>query len=61
MNAPSTAQALSRQDMEAILTATRALAEPFDLMTMQSSLITRKRNGPRAKSSTASMPKCRRC
>ncbi len=34
MTAPSTAPELSRQDMEAILAATRALAEPFDLMTM---------------------------
>ena len=34
MNAPRTVEGLSRQDMAAILAVTRALAAPFDLLTM---------------------------
>ena len=34
MNAPRMVDALSRQDMEVILAVTRALAAPFDLLTM---------------------------
>lgn len=52
MNAPSTGEGLSREDMEAILDVTRALAAPFDLLTMLSTVTAAARQVLRAERSS---------
>jgi len=51
-NAPPSAQALSREDMEAILDVTRALAAPFDLLTMLAAVTAAARQVLRAERSS---------
>ena len=52
MTAPRPTQSLSRQDMEAILDVTRALAAPFDLMTMLATVTAAARQVLRAERSS---------
>jgi sigma-B regulation protein RsbU (phosphoserine phosphatase) len=52
MNAPHTGEGLSREDMEAILDVTRALAAPFDLLTMLATVTAAARQVLRAERSS---------
>jgi phosphoserine phosphatase len=52
MNSPSTVAGLSQQDMEAILDVTRALAAPFDLLTMLATVTAAARQVLRAERSS---------
>ena len=52
MNAPGTGEGLSREDMEAILDVTRALAAPFDLLTMLATVTAAARQVLRAERSS---------